>query len=375
MRNLTEGNILRNILIYTWPVVLGDMLQSLYSTIDAVWVGHLIGPNALAAVSASTPIMFFLLSLIIGVAIATVIMVGQAYGMGDMDYLSQVIDNSFLTIIFLCVVFSAIGVVFAGPVLKLLNTPVELRHDATIFLTIIFAGIIFMFAQNWFSGLLRGMGDSFTPLILLAITVVINVILAPLLIAGIGPFPRLGIAGSALATVISEFITAIISFVYLARKNVMFNILKWKFRLNFNIIKKMFQIGIPVSLQMVIVSLSAVIVISLVNLFGPAVIAAYGIGLRIDQFSFLPAMSLGATASAFTAQAFGAKRTDLLPEILKWSCALSLCFAVFFFIIVNMFPAQISGIFTKDAAVGIHLSGYIRIVSFTYFAFAMVFAF
>ncbi len=375
MKDLTQGSILKNLLIYSSPVILGDMLQSLYNSIDAFWVGRLIGPDALAAISAASPVMFMLISLMIGIAVATVIQVGQAFGMKDTPLLVKTMSNSFITILIMVVILSAAGIIFAMPVLKLLNTPDNIINDAWIFLVIIFSGLIFLFTQNWFSGILRGLGDSMTPLIILSAYVVLNIILAPLLIAGIGPFPKLGVAGSALATVISGMITSAAALVYLAKKNPMFNILKWDYRPDFKIIKKLAFMGFPISIQMIIVSFSALVVVSAVNKMGSDITAAFGIGMRIDQFSFLPAMSLGAAASAFAAQALGAGKKEKIKEALGWSIVISMFFAVLFFAVVNAFAPQIASIFTQDAGVISHSTGYFRIITFTYFFFSLLFVF
>ncbi|HPI04181.1 MAG TPA: MATE family efflux transporter [Candidatus Goldiibacteriota bacterium] len=375
MKNLTEGNVLKNLLVYSWPIMAGDLLQSLYSAIDAFWVGRLLGPDALAAVSSSMPIMFFLISLIIGLTVSTVIMTGQAYGMDDMEFVSKIMSNSFITIISLCFVITVLGITFSMPMLKFLGTPAEIIKDARIFLVIIFCSLIFMFLQNWFAGILRGLGDSKTPLLFSCVYVGLNIILAPLLIKGWWIFPELKIAGSAVATLVSGAVTSIISFCYLAKKHVIFNITRWKFELNKNIIKKMFTIGIPVTFQMMIVSISAIAVISFVNRFGPGIIAAFGIGLRIDQFSFIPAMSLGAAASSFTAQAIGAKKEELIHKAALWVTVFSLAFALVSFAVINLFPSQITAIFTGDASVISHGATYFKYITFTYFAYAIMFAF
>lgn len=375
MKDLTEGNIFKNLAVYSSPVILGDMLQSLYHSIDAFWVGRLIGPDALAAISAASPVMFMLLSLMMGIAIATVIQVGQAFGMKDNILLARTISNSFITILLMTTVLSAAGIIFALPALKLLNTPANIIDDARIFLVVIFGGLIFLFIQNWFSGILRGLGDSITPLIILSAYVVLNIILAPLLIAGMGPFPKLGVAGSALATVISGMLTSAAALVYLAKKSPLFNILKWDYRPDFKIIKKLALMGFPISVQMIIISFSALVVISAVNKMGAGITAAYGIGMRIDQFSFLPAISLGAAASAFAAQALGAGKREKIKEVLGWSIIISLSFSALFFAVVNAFAPQIASLFTQDGKVISDTVGYFRIITFTYFFFSLIFVF
>ncbi len=374
MKNLTEGNLLKNLLIYSYPIIIGDLLQATFNSIDAIWVGRLIGADALAAISAVGPLMFLIIALIIGIAIATVIMVGQAYGSKDFGLLKKILVNSYMVIFVLCLAISILAVLFSSQLLGLLHTPDAIKKDARTFLVIIFSGLIFMFSFNWFSGVLRGMGDSKTPFILQIISVVLNIILAPVLITGAGFFHGLGIAGSALATVISQSTAAIIAFIYMAKKDTMLNVLKWDYKPDFAIMKKMFTMGAPVSVQLVINALSGVIIVSFVNMFGPGVIAGFGLGMRVDQYSFMPAMSLGEAVSAMVAQHLGAGKKEKIPEILRNAVFVSIGIALLFYLPVNLIPGKIAAIFTTNPGVWETVRWYWRIDSTTYFAFALLFA-
>jgi putative MATE family efflux protein len=375
MKNLTEGNLFKNLVIYSYPIIIGDLLQATFNSIDAIWVGRLIGADALAAISAVGPLMFLIIALIIGIAIATVIMVGQAYGKKDFELLKKILVNSYMVIFVMCLAISVLAVAFSSQLLGLLHTPEAIKNDARIFLVIIFSGLIFMFSFNWFSGVLRGMGDSRTPFILQIISVVLNIILAPVLITGAGLFHGLGIAGSALATVISQSAVTLFAFIYMARKDHMLNVLKWDFKPDFSIMKKMFTMGAPVSVQLVINALSGVIIVSFVNIFGPNIIAGFGLGMRVDQYSFMPAMSLGEAVSAMVAQHLGAGKKEKIPEILRNSILFSLAISLLFYLAVNFLPGRIAAIFTTDPKVWEAVKWYWRIDSPTYFAFAILFAF
>jgi putative MATE family efflux protein len=375
LKNLTEGNLLHNLIKYSLPIILGDLVQATFSSVDALWVGRLIGADALAAVSAVGPVMFLIIALVIGIAIATVIMVGQAYGMGDTEYLRKILVNSYMVIFLMCVVISTVAIIFSGPLLEALNTPAAIKKDAQTFMVIIFSGLIFMFSFNWFAGVLRGVGDSRTPFILQVSSIVLNVILAPILITGALGLPKLGIAGSALATVLSQTITTIAAFIYLSKKNILLNMFKWDFKPDFTVIKKMFTIGTPVSIQLVINALSGVVIVSFVNRFGPDVIAGFGLGMRIDQFSFMPAMSLGEAVSAMVAQHIGAGKENKIPEILRNAIFISLGIALLFYLPVNLMPHQIASLFNGREGVLDASKWYWRIDSLTYFAFAILFAF
>ncbi len=375
MKDLTKGNLFNNLILYAMPILLGDLLQSLYSTVDALWVGRLIGPDALAAVSASMPVMFLLVSIMIGIAVSTVILCGQAYGAKNFIKLQVIIENSFILLSIMAVVISATGIIFSGNLLKMLNTPPPIFKKAHIFLVIMLTGQIFMFFYNWLSGILRGLGDSKTPLKLLAFSIVLNIILAPVLIKGIWIIPELDIAGSALATVISQFLTAVVAVFVIIRKYEFFDIRKWKFKFEPEIIKQMFFIGIPVSLQMIITSLSGVVIISIVNRFGPDVTAGFGIGMRIDQFSFLPAMSIGMAVSAFTAQFLGSGQYEGINKIIGYALILSCLISAVCFIAVNTAGNNIAKIFTSKPEVISHTLIYFKYVSWTYIIFSVYFIF
>jgi putative MATE family efflux protein len=374
MRDFTKGNVLRQLFVFSLPIVAGNLLLSLYNVIDAMWVGKIIGYEGLAAVSASTPLVFFLVSLIIGVSISTNILVAQAYGAKSMEGLSKVLINSFIIIMVAGVIVSLASIKFSRLILDIVNTPESIKDNAHTYIVIILSGLIFTIAYNWFSVVLRGLGDSVTPLKLLLVSVILNVILTPILIIGVGPIPRLGIAGSALGTVLSTFFAMVGGYLYLIKRNHFLDMKKWKFKIDIDTIKKIFTIGIPASMHIILISLSGVVIISLVNRFGPEVTAAYGIGLRLDMFAFLSVFSIGLAVTSMVAQNLGASTHQRVPQILKWSIMLSLCFSTVFFIVVNLLPAAIASIFTRNQAVIAYTTQYFRIVSITYLVFSFVFA-
>ncbi|MDD5529094.1 MAG: MATE family efflux transporter [bacterium] len=374
MRDFTEGSVIKQLVHFSIPMLLTNLLQAMYEIVDAMWVGKLIGHKAFAAVSVTMPIFFLLLSAMIGLTIATTILAGQAFGSKNMRLLSKVLTNSFLGTGLICVVISAIGIIFSENLLTLVNTPPEIRKDAHTFFVIMVAGIVPMFGYNWFSGVLRGLGDAKTPLYLLIVSSLINITLVPVLIKGVGPFPALGITGAALGTIISSIIMLFVAYFFVLRKHPLLNIRKWDFALDKEIWRKIFVIGIPVSLQMIVVSLSGTLIMSLVNTFGVQMTAAYGIGMQLDQLAFMPAMAIGMSVSSMVAQNLGAKRYDRVREITKLSILLSLAMSLVFFIIFYTFPTQVASFFTKESSVLVLTKEYIRIVSFTYFIFSIMFA-
>jgi putative MATE family efflux protein len=373
MRDFTQGRILPQLVYFTLPMLFANLLQALYSIVDAIWVGRLIGYEAFAAVSATVPLIFLLVSAIIGLTMSTNILVGLAYGSKNMNYLRRVLSNSFISTFLICLVISLLGIIFSKPLLHLLNTPESLKPYAHIFLVITLVGMVFLFGFNWVSAILRGLGDSKTPLILLIYSTVLNILFVPVLIIGVGPIPKLGVAGAALGTVLSSFVMLIFAYVFVLRKHPLLNIHIWDFTLDMEITKKIFLIGIPLSFQMIVISLSGILIVSLVNTFGPEVTAAYGIGLRLDQLSLLPAMAIGMSVSSMASQNLGAQKYDRVKELFNLSVAASLLLSLFFFILIYGFPEIVSSIFTKEQIVIAYAVEYIRTVSFTYFLFSIVF--
>ena len=314
MRDFTQGSVFKQLVEFSIPMLLANLLQAAYSIVDAIWVGKLLGHQAFAAVSSTMPIIFLLVSAIIGLTIATNILVGQAFGSRNMKLLSKILTNSFLGTALLCILMTAIGIIFSRSLLSLVNTPVEIRADAHTFFVIVLAGLIFTFAYNWFAGILRGLGDSKTPLYLLIVSTLLNIALVPLLITGFGPVPAFGIAGAALGTIISNIIMIVVAYIFVLRKHALLNIRAWDFTIDMEIWRKIFSIGIPVSLQMMVTSLASVLIVSLVNTFGSEMTAAYGIGMQLDQLAFMPAMAISMSISSMVAQNLGAKQYDRVKK-------------------------------------------------------------
>ncbi len=372
MRDFTKGSIPNQLFRFALPIIAGDILQALYLVIDAIWVGRLVGHQALAAISATFPIFFFFMAFIIGLSVATNILVGQSYGAKDKEFLSEVLKNAFFVVLFISGTISILGIIFSSDILELLNTPKNIKSDAATYLVIISVGMVIKAFYSWFAAVLRGLGDSKTPLLIFLITVVINIIITPILIVGFGPFPRLGVAGSALGTVISSFIGLFLGYVLLIKKNHFLNLSKWKLKLDYLIVKKIVSIATPVSFHIMVRSISWIAIIALVNRFGAHLTAAYGIGSRVDMFVFLPALSICIATSSMTAQNVGAKKFKRVSQILIWAIGFSFSYSLILFMLVNMFPYHIAKMFSSNLIVINSTVEYLSIISLTYFLFAFV---
>ncbi len=373
MKDLTEGHVFKQLITFSIPLILGNLFQSLYSIIDGIYVGRFLGYEALAAVSISTPLIFFLMAFLIGLGIATIVMVGQAFGAKNYDLLSKIIVNSFSINVSISLILTALIFFWGRHLLAFINTPEKLMENADLFLTWFSSGFIFLVINNWLMGILRGLGDSRTPLYLTVLSVILNILFIPFLINGAGPIPPLGVIGSALATVFANMITTVLGYYYLVRKNPFLNISRWKWSLDMAIIKSIFTIGIPSSLQILIVSFTGIVMMGLVNLFGEDVIAAYGIGLRMDNFSILPSLSIGMAVSTMVAQSIGAGKLKRVYEITNSASRFTLLIGAIMIILCTFLPQQIAFLFTQDEAVISHATVYFRIICWAYLSLSIYF--
>lgn len=369
--DFTVGSIPRHLLIFSWPMFLGNLLQTMYNTVDSIWVGRFLGPDALGAVSVGFPIIFALVSLVMGIAMATTVMVAQYFGAKQEEMVQKTIQNSLVLLVVGGILVSVLGVIFHRPLLELINTPKELMQDASTYLVIFLSGLLFMFLYNVLGAILRGLGDSKTPLVYLAYATVLNIILDPILIFGLGPIPRLGVAGAALATVISQAVSAWLGMKYLQEKGLLGN---WQgFRLDWQIISKTFKIGIPAGVQQTVVSVGQLVVNSLINSFGKVVVAAFAIGVRLEGFAFMPIMSLSLATSAVAGQNLGAGKMERAQKSLYWSVILVVAIAASVGILLFIAPDLWLSVFTKDKAVMAIGREYIRILAFSYIPFGVMF--
>lgn len=378
MKDFTEGNIGRQVINFSAPLMLAHLLLSIYGIINMIWVGRLLGHEAVAAVSASLPIIMLLPSFLIGLGMATNILIAQAFGRKDTALLRKILSNSFFTSMLFCLLISVMAIFLRRQFLEWVNAPPEIREMALAYLTIIIATLVFQFFINWMTGMLRGLGDATTVVKILILQTLFNIVFVPLLIRGIGPLPPLGVAGAAWGTALASVATGIVGYIYLLRHNPYINMHSWDYSIDWNIIREVFVIGVPASLQMIVVSLAGVFILSLVNTYGTAVTAAFGIGMQIDMLATIPAMSIGMAATSIAAQNLGARKIDRVFETLRMSVYFGLAIALICTLVLVLFPQHIGAIFLKESAertsVLHYVRGYYHWIAFIFPCFAVTFA-
>ena len=310
---LTEGPIGRNLLLFALPILGGNVAQSLNGSVNAVWVGRYLGEAALTATANANNIMFFLIGSVFGIGMAATILIGQAMGAGDVAQARRVMGSSASFFIGLSVVIAACGQWLARHLLAAMNTPATSLPLAEAYLRVIFLAMPLLYAFAFLSAALRGAGDSKTPFRFLLLSVALDIVLNPLLIFGIGPLPRLGIAGAAWATLFAQGIALCGLLLYLRRKRHVLWLGRRDARLfvpDWTIVRALIVKGVPMGLQMVLISLAMIAMMTMVNGFGTQTAAAYGAALQLWTYVQMPAMAIGAACSSMAAQNVGAGRWD-----------------------------------------------------------------
>jgi putative MATE family efflux protein len=361
--SLTEGPIAKTLFLFSLPILMGNILQSLNGSINAIWIGKFLGEQALAATSNANIIMFLLISAIFGIAMAAVILIGQNLGAKKVDEAKKVVGTSAVFFLLLSVIVSAIGLLFSPEILDLLNTPLDARQFAIDYTRIIFAGVPFMFGYNLVMAVLRGSGDAKTPFYFLLLSAGLDVILNPLLIVGVGPFPELGISGSALATFLSQFISFTLLILYLYRKKYFLRITKndlHMLRMKWVIVRSLIQKGLPMGLNMVVVSLSNLFLIHLVNSYGSESSAAFGVATQISSYVQMPAMAIGGAVTSMAAQNIGAGNWDRVNRITWTGVGFNILLTGLVVICIQLFNREAVGLFLpqegKAIDLGVHIN-------------------
>lgn len=348
--SLTEGPIFPTLVRLAMPIVLAQFLQTIYNVVDTFWVGRL-GADAVAAITLSFPIIIFLLSFAGGLTIGGTALVAQYTGARDPVKAGEVAAQSLLAITCVSIFLGMVGIVLAGPMLKLVGASDAIMPMAKSYLVIFLSGIGFVFLSFSYSSILRGVGDTMTPLKLRAVATAINIILDPILIFGWFGLPAMGIAGAAWATVIALGIEGVWGLIILLRGVDGLQFSKESFRPNWPVIKQIFRIGSPAALEMSAGTIGLTLLTAIVALAGMHAVAAFGIGMRIQSLVLLPAFGAGMAATTLVGQNLGAGEPER-AERTAW-IATGVTFAVMtaFGLVGLAFPRWFIGIFNDNPEV------------------------
>ena len=362
-RDLTKGPITRTLLMFSLPLLGANALQSLNGTVNQIWVSHILGEAAITALGNANIVMMLMLAVIFGVGMAGNILVGQAVGARDLGLVKHVMGTATTFFLGLSLVVAVAGGVLAPHILGLMRTPAVSREDAIIYLRIIFACVPFMYFFMFLQMAQRGTGDSTTPFWFMALAIVIDVTLNPLLIMGIGPFPKLGIAGSATSTLIGQSVSLLVMIVWLYRRKSILMLRGSELRLLWPdpaILRSLVVRGLPMGVQMLVMSGTAVIMISLVNRYGALTSAAYSISAIIWGYLQMPTMAIGASVSSMAAQNVGARRWDRVDQVARSGVISGLVITGAVALLLYAFNAEVLGVLLPTGSPAIPLAAHIN---------------
>ena len=320
-KDMTIGSPTKRILEFSIPMLLGNIAQQLYNTADSIIVGKFVGDNALAAVGSASPILNLLLALFVGISTGAGIVVSQSFGARDREGLTKAIGNCIALSFIATIVIMVIGPLITMPLLTLLGTPESIIDWCANYLNIYFLGIVGFFFYNMLSGVLRGLGDSLSALGFLLIAAALNVALDLLFVQ------RMGVAGVALATVISQGISAIFCYIKLAKMSDIFDLGLKTMKLIPSMAMRILRIGVPSGITQAIMATAGMVVLNLTNAMGETVIACNVIIMRVDGFAMMPNLTFGQAMSVYTGQNVGAGKFDRVTKGVKQGTLIALAFS------------------------------------------------
>ncbi len=343
--DMTVGEPWKQIVIFTIPMLIGNIAQQLYNTVDSIMVGKYVGDNALAAVGSAGPILNLLLVLFIGISMGASIMVAQYFGAKQKEELSYTIGNCISLTAIAVVIIMVVSVIVVKPLLVLLNTPESIIDWCTSYLLIMFLGSVGSAYYNILSGVLRGLGDAFSALVYLLVSTVLNIVLDILFVAKF----NMGVSGVALATVIAQAVSAILCFIRLAQMTDLFDLKITYMKLNKKYSMNIIRLGLPSGFTQAIFSMAMIVVQSLTNSFGEMFIAANVIVMRVDGFAMLPNFSFGTAMTTYAGQNVGARKFDRVTKGAKQGTLIAVLTTSVLTGLILLFGKPLMGIFTDTA--------------------------
>ncbi len=362
---LTKGPVMKTMLRFAIPMILGDLLQQCYNIADTLIVGRFLGADALAAVGSAFSLMTFLTSILLGLAMGSGTVFSIRLGRRDIPGLKEGILASFTLLGVVTVIINLLIFLGIDWIIWALRTPVSLKALMREYLIVIFAGMIGIFLYNFFASLLRSLGNSTTPLVFLAISAVLNIVLDLWFVAGLNR----GVAGAADATVISQYVSGIGIAVYTKIKFPEFLKKDKNVRLRLSRVREITSFSMLTCLQQSIMNLGILAVQGLVNSFGPTIMAAFAAAVKIDAFAYLPVQDFGNAFSIFVAQNFGANQMDRIKKGIRGAVVISLSFSLCISLCVFLFAEPLMSLFISREETAVIAEGvrYLRIEGSFYF--------
>ena len=346
-RLMTEGSIWKSILLFSVPLILGNLLQQLYNTADSIIVGNFVGSNALAAVGSSGSPIFLLIGFSQGIAVGAGVVVAQYLGAKDREDAQQAVHTALALAVLLGLILTIGGILVSRALLTAMDTPAEVLGDAVTYMQIYFGGVLFSVVYNMAAGILNAAGNSQRSLLYLGIASGTNILLDLVLIAGL----RMGVAGAAIATDISQLVSCVLALRFLMRVQDDYRVTAREIRVHGKMAVRIIKVGLPTGIQNMVISLSNILVQASVNGYGAAAMAGFAAYMKVDGFNILPIMSFSMAATTFVGQNFGAGQIDRVKKALWVTMALSFVYTVITGTLLLLAQDPIMHLFTGDETV------------------------
>lgn len=346
-RLMTEGSIWKNILLFSVPLILGNLLQQLYNTADSIIVGNFVGSNALAAVGSSGSPIFLLIGFSQGIAVGAGVVVAQYLGAKDRKEAQEAVHTSLALAAILGLILTVGGIFISRSLLTAMDTPAEVLEDAVTYMQIYFGGVLFSVVYNMAAGILNAAGNSQRSLLYLGIASGTNILLDLVLIAGL----KMGVAGAAIATDVSQLVSCVLSLGFLMRVNDDYRVTAKEIKVHKKMAARIIKVGLPTGIQNMVISLSNILVQAGVNGYGAAAMAGFAAYMKVDGFNILPIMSFSMAATTFVGQNFGAGKIDRVKKGTFVTLGMCIVYTILTGILLLAFQDPIMHLFTGDETV------------------------
>jgi putative MATE family efflux protein len=361
--DLTRGSLVKHLFVLSWPTVLAMSLQTSYNLVDIFWVGR-VGPTAIAAVSLAGVVFFVILAIGQTLGSGAVAMIARYYGAKQFAKVEHVLGQAVLLSTMVAFGSGAIGIVFCREIVSMLGGRAEVLELGTEYLRIVSVGFIFQLLMFCVNYSFRGIGDMRTPMFMMIASTVLNIVLDPIMILGMGPFPRMEVRGAAYATMIAKLVGFLLGFTMLVvgRSGIRFKI-REAWPLERVVVKGLLAIGVPVGVSYGLMALSGLVVFRLAARFGAQAIAALGIGMRVIQIASLPVVGIGIATTTLVGQNLGARKTERVEETAYQSMAVSSAIMILLGLVFFFNSSRLVGVFTNHVDVIRTGATYIKIAS------------
>ncbi len=343
-KNLAKGNVAKQLILFAIPFIISNLIQTLYSVADMVIVGQFNGTYSMSGVNIGGQVTMLLLNVAIGISTGGTIMIAQSVGAEKTKQLQKIIGTLLTSLIVAALIMTLLMLVLKDPILRLIHTPEESFAEASTYLVVTALGTVFIFGYNALSAIMRGMGDSKSPLIFVTIACFTNIVLDLLLVGGL----HQGAFGAAIATVFSQALSMLLCILYLKKRKFVFDFNIRSFRVDKLHLQGILKLGIPLTIQNVITNLSFLFMTTLVNYIGVTASAAVGAVGKYNGFAILPALAMNAAISAMVAQNIGAEREDRAIKTMLTGMGIAYLISVTIFILTRLFPEEILMMFSSD---------------------------